>query len=292
MKSMTGFGRSQVSENGKFVSVEVRTVNNRHLDINLSVETDPELEHLLKDRVKETIHRGNVDISIESNFLEQETEYVTINTELVDEYLDKSDQVVDEHSSINSSLDIADVLSFPGVLSLHTKPILNDQAERMFLEALDSALNDVVEMREAEGQKLREDLRERINTIRNTLNAIEERFPEALEQYRSRLKDRFEEALTLEENALDEELENEITRYADKCDISEEITRVDSHISQFLEYLEEDEPVGKNLKFLVQEIQREVNTIGAKANDAEISQCSVEIKTQLEKCREQINNIE
>lgn len=292
MRSMTGFGRARVSRNGQFVSVEVTTVNNRHLDIGVSVPGDPELEQSVKDRVKDRLDRGNVDVSVESNVLERETESIDVDRELVKDYLEVTGELAGSHEDVDEEVDVLDLLDLPGVLSLREEPDVDESVESMLMTALGDALDDVVEMRETEGEELHGDLRDRITSIRDSLDQIEERYPEALEGYRERLRERFEEVLTLDEPELTEELEDEITRYADKCDISEEVVRVRSHVNQFLDYLDAEGPVGKNLKFLLQELQREINTIGAKGNDAEISQTTVEMKTQLEKCREQVKNVE
>lgn len=292
MRSMTGFGRARVSRNGQFVSVEITTVNNRHLDIGVSVPGDPELEQSIKDRVKDRLDRGNVDVLIESNVLERETESIDVDRELVEDYLEVTGELGDSHDAVDEEVDVLDLLDLPGVLTLREEPDVDESVETMLMTALGDALDDVIEMRETEGEELRRDLRDRITSIRDSLDRIEERFPVALEGYRKRLRERFEEVLTLDEPELTEELEDEITRYADKCDISEEIVRVRSHVNQFLDYLADDEPVGKNLEFLLQELQREINTIGAKGNDAEISQTTVEMKTQVEKCREQVKNVE
>lgn len=292
MRSMTGFGRARVSRNGQFVSVEVTTVNNRHLDIGVSVPGDPELEQSVKDRVKDRLDRGNVDVRVESNVLERETESLDVDRTLVEEYLSVTGELSESYSDVDDEVDVLNLLELPGVLSLRREPDVDESVESMLMTALGDALDDVVEMRETEGEELCADLRDRITSIRDSLDQIEERYPEALEGYRERLRDRFEEVLTLDEPELTEELEDEITRYADKCDISEEVVRVRSHVTQFLDYLDAEGPVGKNLKFLLQELQREINTIGAKGNDAEISQTTVEMKTQLEKCREQVKNVE
>ncbi len=292
MRSMTGFGRARVSQQDRFVSVEVSTVNNRHLDVHVSIGADLELEQAVKERVEQSLHRGKVDVRVESNVLDRNAESVACDEELVEEYLTLTGELSDQHASIEGTVDVLELLSLPGVLTLRQNPVADEETENMLLEALDEALGDVVRMRKSEGEELRKDLKNRIVAIREKLDRVEERFPTALEHYRERLRERFEEVLTLDEPELTEELEDEITRYADKCDISEEVVRIRSHVDQFLEYLESTEPVGKNLKFLIQELQREINTIGAKGNDAEISQKAVEMKTELEKCREQVNNVE
>lgn len=292
MRSMTGFGRARVSRQDRFVSVEVSTVNNRHLDVHVSIGADLELEQSVKERVERSLHRGKVDVRVESNVLDRDAESVVCDQDLVEEYLSMTGELSDRHASVEGSVDVLELLSLPGVLTLRQNPVADDETENMLLEALDEALEDVIRMRESEGEELRRDLENRITTIGDKLDDVEERFPTALQQYRERLRERFEEVLTLDEPELTEELEDEITRYADKCDISEEIVRVRSHVDQFLDYLEDSDPAGKNLKFLIQELQREINTIGAKGNDAEISQKTVEMKTELEKCREQVNNVE
>lgn len=292
MRSMTGFGRARVSRDGGYVALRVKTVNNRHLDVDVSISSDPDLEQEVKDHVKQYISRGNVSVRIDSNALNRETETVEVDHDLVRDYLTVMDGLIEGNETLDDDVEVVDLLTLPGVLSLKEQPGVDDTAQSMLLEALDEALGDVVEMREAEGEELREDLGNRIHSIQEALENIEDRFPEALESYRERLRERFEEILSMAEPELTEEVENEITKYADKCDISEEIVRMKSHVNQFLDYLDQNEAVGQNLKFLLQEMQREVNTIGAKGNDAEISQLAVEIKTELEKCREQVNNVE
>lgn len=292
MRSMTGFGRARVSRDGRYVSVEISTVNNRHLDVNFSLKADRELEQRVIDRVKEHLDRGNVDVRVESNVLQETDETLELNEDLVDKYLNIASDLTVSTDALTGDLGVVELLSLPGVLSLHEKPTVDEDGEEMLLKALDEALDDVIEMREREGSELASDLGERIDTIESNLQSIETRFPEALDQYRQRLREKFNEVLDLDEAELTKELENEIAKYADKCDISEEITRVESHINQFREYLNQDEPVGKNLKFLLQEIQRETNTIGAKGNDADISHFAVEMKAELEKCREQVKNVE
>ncbi|MFB6345694.1 MAG: YicC/YloC family endoribonuclease [bacterium] len=292
MRSMTGFGRARVSRDGRFVALEISTVNNRHLDVNFSLKADLELEQKVIDKVKDRIERGNVDVRVESNVLNETEETLDVNNNLVEKYLDIASELRLSSDTLSGDVNVVDLLSLPGVLSLHQKPTVEEEAESMLLEALERALDDVIEMREREGDELAADLGDRIDTIDDKLKSIDDRFPEALEQYRERLREKFDEVLELNESDLNQELENEITKYADKCDISEEIVRVESHINQFRDYLGQDQPVGKNLEFLLQEIQRETNTIGAKGNDAEISQLAVEMKTELEKCREQINNVE
>jgi uncharacterized protein (TIGR00255 family) len=289
---MTGFGRARVSRDGQYVALRVKTVNNRHLDVDVSISSDPDLEQEVKDHVKQYISRGNVSVRIDSNALNRETETVEVDHDLVRDYLTVMDGLIEGNETLDDDVEVVDLLTLPGVLSLKEQPGVDDTAQSMLLEALDEALGDVVEMREAEGEELREDLGNRIHSIQEALENIEDRFPEALESYRERLRERFEEILSMAEPELTEEVENEITKYADKCDISEEIVRMKSHVNQFLDYLDQNEAVGQNLKFLLQEMQREVNTIGAKGNDAEISQLAVEIKTELEKCREQVNNVE
>lgn len=292
MRSMTGFGRARVSRDGRYVSLEISTVNSRHLDVNFSLKADLELEQKVIDRVKNHVERGNVDIRVESNVLDETEETLELNDELVDKYLEMASDLTVSTESLTGDINVVELLSLPGVLSLHQKPTVDEEGESMLLEALDEALEDVIGMREREGTELASDLGERIDTIESNLEAIEERFPEALNQYRDRLREKFDEVLDLNETEMTKELENEIAKYADKCDISEEITRVESHINQFRDYLGQEEPVGKNLKFLLQEIQRETNTIGAKGNDADISHFAVEMKTELEKCREQVKNVE
>lgn len=292
MKSMTGFGESHKQEKDAFVSVEVSSVNNRHRDVKFSLDDHIKLRKRVIDAVKQRIERGRIEVTVRSNILGKSEGTLEVNTDIVGQYLDFLDDLETKPAVSNGSVGATDLLGLPGVVTLTSIPSVSDQGERLLMQALDEALDEMIAMREKEGLELKRDLETRIGRIEECMDDIEERFPVALQEYRDSLLERFDSLLDLDQEQLNDEIENEIKKYAEKCDISEEVTRIKSHLKQFRSFLEQNEPVGKNLKFLLQEIQREINTVGAKANDAEVSHLAVDVKSELEKCREQIHNVE
>lgn len=292
MKSMTGYGEAQAEEDGVFVRVEATSVNSRHQHIDLNLSDFPKFEQIVKQKIRERLERGKVEIQFQSNLIGERKETVEVDMQMARFFLNKLSDVAELAPDEFSTHSLDGILELPGVIKSHQHPVLEDESKELFLNALNGALDELVRMRESEGDTIARDLAERIDAISSTLDKIEERIPEALDQYRDRLLEQMEEILALPREELRERLENEIKMYADKCDISEEVVRIRSHLDQLRSYLEADGSVGKSLEFLLQEIQREINTIGAKANDAQISQRAVEVKSELEKCREQVKNVE
>jgi len=291
MRSMTGFGEFQKEREGSYARVEISSVNSQHNHINMNLSDYPRFQREVEQRVRDRIERGTVDIQFHSNLLEENPSSIYVDDRLVEYYADQYRRIRAEFD-VEGTMDVSRILSLPGVVRKRPDSKLDESMKSLFTEVLDQALDRLIEMRKEEGSTIADDLRDRLQTIEQHLDDIEERIPEALDRYRENLRDQIEEFLALPEDDVSERLENELKMYADKCDISEEIVRVRSHLEQFETYLDQSGSVGKSLEFLVQEIQREINTIGAKANDAEISQRSVDVKTELEKCREQIKNVE
>jgi uncharacterized protein (TIGR00255 family) len=289
---MTGFGEASVERDGDFVSVDVSSVNSQHSNIKVNLSSYPRLERRVEKTVRDRVERGKVTVKFESNLTGASEETVTVDREMVSFYARQADQLSSQFETIEQTIGAGDVLELPGVLHTSQEPDLDESSEALFIEVLEKALDNLVEMREQEGDSIGKDLSERVTSIRSIVSSIRDRVPEALDRHRENLMEKMEEVLDLPDDDLEERLENEMKKYADKCDISEEIVRIDSHLEQFEDYLGQDGAVGKSLEFLIQEIQREINTVGAKANDAEISQRAVDVKTELEKCREQVKNVE
>jgi uncharacterized protein (TIGR00255 family) len=288
---MTGFGEATLERDGSYVEVEISSLNRRYSNIKVNVEDHPALERKIVSFVKEKIERGSIEIKVESNLLGQEKE-PRIDSDMLRKYLETIDKNIGEEHFNVTKITAGELLNLPGVLEI--KKVYRDfeKSNRMIFDAVKEAVAELIKMREVEGGALRQDLRKHKNDIDAYLKQIEDRVPAALEKYRSRILESVEAFLELPEDELSQRLEDELKVYADKCDISEEISRMKSHIKQFDNYLEKDGPVGKSIEFLLQELQREINTIGAKANDAYISQVAVDIKSELEKCREQVKNVE
>lgn len=292
MKSMTGYGEAQVESDGIFVRVEATSVNSRHHHIDLNLSDYPRFEQQVKQQIRKRIERGKVEVQFHSNMIGKSEETVEFDEEMVNFFIKKMKQISNETNDLKTQVTLDGILELPGVLKTRRDPLLEDQAEHLFLEALDQSLDELIRMRSREGKAIAQDLSERVNNISEELDSIEKQIPIALDRYRENLLEQMEEILALSDPEIQERLENEIKMYADKCDISEEVVRIRSHLEQFRSYLDSSDAVGKSLEFLLQEIQREINTVGAKANDAEISQRAVDVKTELEKCREQVKNVE
>lgn len=292
MHSMTGFGEACVEENGSYVRVELSSVNRSHFEVNVKLKNHPELERKVTSLLKDEIERGIVDVKIQSNVLDEEKKVPEFNRELLEEYLDIMEDLKDSYEGVNKTASVGELLNFPGVFELKSQELDYEGAEELFLEAANKALSELIEMREQEGEELKRDLLLRKNNIEQLVKKIEDRVPEVLNSYRESLLTSVESILEMPEKELQKRIEDELKIYAEKCDISEEIARIKSHLKQFENYLGDSGPVGRSLEFLMQELQREINTVGAKANDALISQMSVDIKSELEKCREQVKNVE
>jgi uncharacterized protein (TIGR00255 family) len=293
MKSMTGYGRGEASQDGFKVTTEVSSVNRKQAEVNVHLPRELEaLELQVRDEVNRRIARGRLTVKIAVHA--GETFYggrVQLNVPLAKAYAKEITKLGKELSlADNVTLDL--LLRAPGVL--RTEDELTD-AERAWPPVQTSvvqALEGLIKMRLREGSHLARDLRGRLAAMRKSVEEIRERAPEMVRRFQDQLRQRIKNA-GLELPALDDErLVKEVIYFADRSDISEELTRLDSHFKQFAESLKSSEPVGRMLDFLAQEINREVNTIGSKATDSPISREVVRLKAELEKVREQIQNVE
>jgi len=292
MNSMTGYGECRREANGHYAVVELASVNNRHVDVNLSLSERLALERKIERRIRERIDRGKVDVLIRSDLLERRAHEVEVDEALIERYLTLGEKLARQHGAVEGRIAVADLFGLEGILNVRERPADVRDGETLLMEALDGALDRLIEMRRREGKKLREDLADRVESIRERMSTIRERFPESLQRHRSNLEERMDSLVTYESEEQRRRIRDEIKMYAEKRDISEEVVRLESHLDQFEEALASEGPVGKRLEFLLQEIQREINTVGAKADDAPISHHTVSIKTELEKCREQVRNVE
>lgn len=291
IKSMTGFGRYEyVSESREYI-VEIKAVNNRYSDINIKIPRSISgLEDNVKKQISSQISRGKVDVFITFTNNSAVGKNIKINTELAEKYISELKKLAEEESIIDN-VNVMDVARMPEVLNIKLDEEDNDIIWRELSFAIQEALNSFIRMREVEGSKIKEDLERRIEIISNKINEINNISTGLIKEYVVKLEKRVNELL--EKTVVDESrLAQEVVIYADKCSVEEEITRLKSHISQFLKLINEDGPVGKKIDFLIQEMNRETNTIGSKANNLEITNLVVDIKTEIENIREQIQNIE
>ena len=291
VKSMTGFGRGESSVENRRWSVEVRCVNHRYLDLKCKLPRGYNaIEDVIRKKVEERHQRGRVDLllSVNGDF----TDLVTVkaNLQLASLYKDTLQEMADG-LDLTPEIDLNMLTSFPDVLVTEQGTEDLDDSWPVIEQAIDKALDNCEVMREQEGQNLVNDLLKRLAFFKETVDTVEGFIPELLEQRENNLKQRLEKLL--ENIQLDPmRLAQEVAIMADKTDVTEEIVRLRCHIEQFQKFLGEDAAVGRKLDFLIQEFLREVNTLASKINDASIAHLTVGLKSELEKMREQIQNIE
>lgn len=288
---MTGFGRASDSNETLHCNIELSSVNRKQCEVVVQMPRKlAELESQIRKTVVHTISRGRVNVSISLEANGESAPVVQIDTPKARALSEALNQLAHE---INQplSLSTSDILRTPDIITFTEQEVDVDAANSLIQSTLHGALEQLVQMRSREGDDLKADAIERTNKLINLTTEIESHAPSVIERYRNNLMRRLAET-NLEIDLTDERILKEIGLFAEKCDISEEITRLRSHFDKFFEYLESDEPVGRSLDFMCQEINREFNTIGSKANDASLAQFVVSAKTELEKVREQIQNVE
>ena len=291
LRSMTGYGRGKYEKDFREYSVEIKSVNNRYSDVLIKIPRNLSfLEETIKKLISNSIVRGKVEVFITFANNSDKGRNIAINSELAKKYIEEMKKLAEE-TNINSNIEVIDVMKMPDVSN--TK--LDEQDEKIITEELVQctkvAIKSFVEVRETEGEKIKEDLEERAKFISEKIDKINSISTGLVKEYIVKLERRVNELL--KPNLIDEaRLAQEIVLYSDKCSVEEEITRMRSHISQFLNLLNKDTSNGKRIDFLIQEMNRETNTIGSKANNLDITNYVVDIKTELENIREQIQNIE
>jgi len=291
MKSMTGFGCGEALNDDLIYRVEVASVNRKQADIVVNLPRElSALDSRIRKQVSEVVSRGRINVVISLKSAEAQGGSLTINLPLAEEYA-AAIAKLEERLGLNGLVSRFDPSRAPGVIQLGETLPEPEDAWPFVQKALKESLSKLLEMRSTEGAHLKSDLESRLTALKSFLQQISEQAPSVVEKHRENLIKRLDSA-GIELNLDDERLIKEIGLFADRCDISEEVTRLESHFAQCHKYFESDEAVGRPLDFLVQEMGREINTIGSKANDASIAQIIVESKTELEKIREQIQNIE
>lgn len=290
IKSMTGFGRATYEVDGRTYTVEIKSVNHKYNDINIRLPRFlNSIEDELRKQIQANISRGKIDVFINFDNYSDKGYNIKINRNLAKEYLTELKSLADE-TGIPFELSVIDVSKLPDILKME-----EDGDEELIAKelkvALSEALKNFVDMRTKEGEKLAEDMKKRVDWIEVKVGEIAKFSSTLVEEYIEKLETRVKELMKTD--VVDEtRLAQEIVIYSDKCSIEEELTRLNSHISQFNELLKGSSPIGKKFDFLVQEMNREVNTIGSKANCLEITNRVIDIKTEIENIREQIQNIE
>jgi uncharacterized protein (TIGR00255 family) len=293
---MTGFGEAHCREDGLSVAVEIRAINNRYLK--LSVRTTDgyaSLEPLVENEVRNAIHRGTVQVNLRIEHKKSTDDY-RINAEVLERYRTQLQSLMSQWDPLAKSNgpSLESLLPLPGVVDENGSQIVDAEADWPVVQrTLQAALENLGRMRSEEGRAMGLDLTANCRSVAASLEHIERRAPLVVEDYRNRLLDRLKRTLAqLDVNLQASDIIKEVGLFADRSDISEEIVRLRSHIDQFQSIMQLAESTGRKLDFLTQEMFREANTIGSKANDVEIAQHVIEIKTAIERIREMIQNVE
>lgn len=291
MRSMTGYGKGQTVFQGQQLSVELNAVNRKQIEIAISLpKILLELEPRLRDEINGRVSRGRVNVSVALHGVPKNSKHSSINVAAAKHYAQEL-KALAQSLKIQDKISLHDILRGPGVILEEGLTVDAEAFWKPLHQAVEKALDQFQKMREKEGLHLAKDLKNRLQLFRKELTKIEKQAPEVLKRYRQTLIDKIKKA-ELEIDSKDERLLKEIVFFSDRSDISEELTRLHSHLQQFEQTFHKQEPVGRTLDFMIQEMNREVNTIGSKANDLLISQSVVLMKTELEKIREQVQNIE
>lgn len=294
IKSMTGYGRGEGVYDGVSITIELRSVNNRYLDCSVKMPRSYIFaEDALKERIQSKVARGKVDVFVNIVHTGGEALSVTVNEELAKGYIDALWRLYELGNGENVKKDYSamDLARFPDVLMVEKQEEDLDSVKAQLLDVLDRAVEDFNNMRAREGQKLAEDILSRADTIESLTAIVEAQSPKTVSEYRAKLEAKMQEVLQnvqIDQNRL----LTEAAIFADKVAVDEETVRLHSHLSQLREMLSQGGAVGRKLDFLIQEFNREANTIGSKCSDIEITRTVVDIKAEIEKIREQIQNIE
>ena len=291
LKSMTGFGRAVEEIDGYVITVEIKSVNHRYFDFSSRIPRQYGfLDDKLKSYINSKVSRGKVECYVSVEALDTEDAAVVINKTLASAYVKALKELAEEYS-LKEDFGTAFVSRLPDVFVLKKADEDEEKIWQLVKSVTDEAIEKFIQMRAVEGAKMKEDVASRAEYILDCVSFIEERSPQTVKDYNDKLVERVHEIIG--DVSLDEQrIIQEVAIYADKVAVAEETVRLRSHIAQLKTFLESEEPIGRKMDFLVQEINRETNTIGSKANDVEIARKVVDIKAEVEKIREQIQNIE
>ncbi len=290
MHSMTGCGSGKVRQDGWEVTVDLKTVNHRFLDIGMRLPRNLSfLEQTVRECLGQKISRGHADVFLTVKRTEDSAVDVECDTDLAARYLDAAVQIAYK-TGVENDMTVSRLMKMEGVLTLNEREMDEELVSSICAEATAIAAEQLVQMRQREGTHLKEDLIFHLDAADKLREAILIRAPKVVEEYREKLESRLKNMVT--DTVEPQRLAQEVAIIADRCAIDEELSRLDSHIRQMRKYLESNGEIGKKMDFLIQEMNREANTIGSKASDAAIAQHVVDLKSEIEKLREQIQNVE
>ncbi|WP_282924528.1 YicC/YloC family endoribonuclease [Peptoniphilus genitalis] len=291
MNSMTGYGLFEKKCEDFYIKVEMKSVNNRYLDMNVRMPSSiMYAEEAVRSFIKSKIKRGKVDVFINFEYLDSSQVEIDIDYELLNKYISISKEL-EENYGLSSDLSFSKIMKDSNIVKPQKADFDGDYIKEELLKVLDEAAKDFLKSRAFEGEKIREDFKIKLDEVERLTYFIEERAPISLKENENRLRERVAEFLQSSEVNEDRIL-TEIAIMLDKLSIDEEITRLKIHIQNFNDIINEEGPIGRKLDFLIQELNREANTIGSKSNDIEITSSVVMLKSEIEKLREQAQNVE
>ena len=291
ISSMTGYGRSHATVGGSRMEVELRSVNHKFCEISVRLPKPlVSVENLVKKRLQQRFSRGRLDLSVSLNGTGEYAKRLEMDLDLARQYRQLLERLK-SRLNIKGDIDLTLLTNFRNIITVSERPLANKRVIQTFYRLLDQAANRLGRMREKEGQELAKDISRRLQRIKHAVRSMKARAPKVTTNYQKQLRarlSRLTEGIHFEKRRL----EQEVALFATRCDVSEEITRLGSHLSQFEAMMKKPMAVGRSLDFLIQEMHREINTCGSKANDVFISNQVILVKTELEKIREQVQNIE
>lgn len=290
--SMTGYGRGEYENDLYKFKIEIKSVNHRYIDINVKIPRQTSyLEETIKKKIKGQLFRGKIDMYISLEYLSESQIDIKIDNELANSYYNALEELIC-YLNLEDNISLNNILNIPEIVKTKKRDLDEDSIWEVLNNALNIALENILSMKKEEGLELKKDILIKLDTIEAYIKNIEERSPEVVIEYKKKLNDRISELIDNDTILDKERLNNEVVFFADKASIDEELVRLKSHIKQLKLILEEENSIGRKLDFLIQEFNREINTIGSKSGDILITTYVVELKSEVEKIREQVQNIE
>ena len=291
ISSMTGYGKGEASSDGLSINIELRSVNHRYADISIKAPRFlMPFENELRKLIGQSLKRGKIDLYIQTDSNGELGQQPVLNKPLADAFMQVFNDLNKQYN-LSDDVPLALLASQKDVIIVQEQLPDDEEEIRLIREAVQAGLEKIVSMRQAEGEAMQLDMAARLDALKGHVAIVEQRAPVVVQEWQQKLRDRL--ARLPDDVSFDpQRVAQEVTVFADRCDITEEVTRFRCHIDQFELLFKSDEPVGRKMDFLSQELNREANTMGSKANDAELARTVVEIKAELEKIREQVQNIE
>ena len=292
LKSMTGFGRGKILADGREMTIELRSVNHKFLDLNFRMpRTLNFLESVLRNEISAKLARGHVDVTVTYKNMRDDAKSIVVDTGLMEQYVKAGNSIIEKYD-LRNDMAAVNIMRLPEVVTVTENDEDAEALECIAKQTIAMALDGLVAMREREGEQLNLDLLAKLDTLSKIRDNLEKRAEGAMQEHKAKLEERIAALMPKDVEVDAQRLATEVAILADKASVDEELVRIKAHIINMKEMLKSDEPVGRKLDFLVQEMNREFNTTGSKSTDVEIAQNVIAGKAEIEKMREQIQNIE